>query len=379
MHRNHYLSTNAHRRIPAILLTAVAVMAVLLAAAPANAHTEAIAGRRDPLVFLGNHTLPPMIYRKDGRAAGIVVDLAEALAARMGQPVQLLYMNWTQAQQMVREGRADALLQINSSPEREAVFDFSDPLLESEFSIFVPSARKNIYDLSSLDGLRVGVEEKGLPTQVLGRRPRIDVVVVPDIVSGFRHLAAGTVDAVVVDRWVGEFVLAENGIEGIRAAGEPIERSRSAIAVRKGEAELLAAINRALAAIRSDGTYTKILAKWRPQEVVYQTRRQIVHQKMLMGGVLVTFCVSVVWALFLLREIKKRRRVIEELEGALSEIKTLSGLLPICSICKKVRDSQGYWKEIESYIAMHTDADFSHSICEGCVEKHYPELAHDED
>ena len=62
------------------------------------------------------------------------------------------------------------------------------------------------------------------------------------------------------------------------------------------------------------------------------------------------------------------------LENALNEVKTLSGLLPICSYCKKVRDDKGYWKQIENYIQEHSDAQFSHSICQECASKYYPDL-----
>ena len=65
----------------------------------------------------------------------------------------------------------------------------------------------------------------------------------------------------------------------------------------------------------------------------------------------------------------------EELEKALSEVKLLSGFLPICSSCKKVRDDQGYWNQIESYIQEHTEAEFSHSICPDCIQKLYPRFS----
>ncbi len=58
----------------------------------------------------------------------------------------------------------------------------------------------------------------------------------------------------------------------------------------------------------------------------------------------------------------------------LSEIKTLRGILPICSYCKQIRDDKGYWSQIESYIRKHSDAEFSHGICPECAKKHYPDL-----
>ena len=66
-------------------------------------------------------------------------------------------------------------------------------------------------------------------------------------------------------------------------------------------------------------------------------------------------------------------KIVEKLEISLSEVKTLTGLLPICASCKKIRDDRGYWNQIESYIKERSDADFSHSICPECADKLYPE------
>ena len=60
---------------------------------------------------------------------------------------------------------------------------------------------------------------------------------------------------------------------------------------------------------------------------------------------------------------------IRDLQDALSEIKTLQGLLPICSYCKRIRDDQNYWSQIEGYISKHSDARFSHGICPECYER----------
>ena len=77
-------------------------------------------------------------------------------------------------------------------------------------------------------------------------------------------------------------------------------------------------------------------------------------------------------------EIKKtaeeREQLIEELQSAIDKIQTLSGLLPICGSCKKIRDDQGYWNQIEAYISKRSKAEFSHSICPGCAKELYPDL-----
>ena len=71
---------------------------------------------------------------------------------------------------------------------------------------------------------------------------------------------------------------------------------------------------------------------------------------------------------------QKREQVIRDLKSALSEIKQLSGLLPICSVCKKIRDDKGYWNQVETYISDHSEADFSHSFCPDCAHNLYGDL-----
>ena len=71
---------------------------------------------------------------------------------------------------------------------------------------------------------------------------------------------------------------------------------------------------------------------------------------------------------------KEKEETIAELREAALKIRTLSGMLPICSHCKKIRDDKGYWNQIESYIRTHSEAEFSHSICPECVNKLYPDL-----
>ena len=69
---------------------------------------------------------------------------------------------------------------------------------------------------------------------------------------------------------------------------------------------------------------------------------------------------------------QERERLIKDLQDALDKVKMLSGLLPICASCKRIRDDSGYWKQIEAYLRDHSEAEFSHSICPACVKKLYP-------
>jgi hypothetical protein len=84
----------------------------------------------------------------------------------------------------------------------------------------------------------------------------------------------------------------------------------------------------------------------------------------------------------LFRNLKQNEETLQEeqkrLKEALARVKTLSGLLPICSVCKKIRDDQGYWNQIEKYLEEHSEAEFSHGICPNCAKDIYPQLKLDD-
>jgi ABC-type amino acid transport substrate-binding protein len=204
-----------------------------------KAHPDSRETGERPVLLLANESLPPMNFMKHGRPSGIVIDLAEALSKHMHRPVEIRLMDWAEAQQLVLDGRADALLQINPSPERMKFYDFSDPLLTTEFTIFTSVNRLGVTSMHDLRGLKVGVEKQGLPVSLVREDPEIIVEIIPDLIQGFRMLSAGTVDAVIADRWVGAYIVAENDIRGVKLIEHPVSRSQSAIAVKKGGRDLL--------------------------------------------------------------------------------------------------------------------------------------------
>ncbi len=74
---------------------------------------------------------------------------------------------------------------------------------------------------------------------------------------------------------------------------------------------------------------------------------------------------------------EEQKKLITELQDALASIRTLRGMLPICSSCKKIRDDRGYWNQIEAYVSEHSEAEFSHGLCPECAKKLYPEYHHE--
>ena len=79
--------------------------------------------------------------------------------------------------------------------------------------------------------------------------------------------------------------------------------------------------------------------------------------------------IAIEFALYKSRMEGERNLLIRRLQDALEHVRTLSGMLPICSYCKKIRDDKGYWNQLEAYLSEHSDTEFTHSICPDCAEK----------
>jgi hypothetical protein len=92
-------------------------------------------------------------------------------------------------------------------------------------------------------------------------------------------------------------------------------------------------------------------------------------------GIIILIAGSVLFVRVTSPLIAKLRDTISRLETALKNVKVLKGLIPICASCKKIRDDRGYWNHLESYIKVHSDADFTHGLCPECTKKLYPEIS----
>jgi hypothetical protein len=90
---------------------------------------------------------------------------------------------------------------------------------------------------------------------------------------------------------------------------------------------------------------------------------------------LTSFLVIALTMAQLSRTLAEERRLRVEVQTALHEVKQLRGMLPICSSCKRIRNDEGSWEQIEQYVRSHSDAEFTHGLCPECVRKLYPEIA----
>lgn len=264
---------------------------------------------QEPLIFLVNANIVPIAYEENGIAKGVVVDIAKALGEKLDRPIEVIAMEWPEAQAKVLSGEADALLQVNRTPAREASFSFSVPLLRSEFVIIRRLEDFDIHRESDLEGKRVGVEMGGYAHDLIGKNDGIEMVLVLKALEGLELLRSKHVDAFVVDRWVGEYALAQNRISRLHIAREPLETSYSHIAVRKGDDQLLEQINYGLQEINSDGTLAEILDSWRGKNVIYITEESVIRIALLTVIAMLLVISSI--AIFFVVKLKKLNKTLE--------------------------------------------------------------------
>jgi len=124
---------------------------------------------------------------------------------------------------------------------------------------------------------------------------------------------------------------------------------------------------------RSAGYFTALLATitW---TVVDYFGRPSLTLSLVTWSIVIQFILFNVFAYIIsqIREIMNDyQQLNDELEDALAEVKRLSGFLPVCSWCKRIRDERGRWQQMEAYIAQHSEADFSHGICPDCAKKNF--------
>jgi diguanylate cyclase (GGDEF)-like protein/PAS domain S-box-containing protein len=163
------------------------------------------------------------------------------------------------------------------------------------------------------------VEGGGFPVNFLKPHSGIQLVTVPSWHMAFEMLGAGQLDAVFVDRWVGEYELSSSHIEGISVVDPPLVSSQSRIAVRRGNVELLARINAGLASMAKDGTRQAILERWQGKQVVYVTRQEYERSTWLLALAAMGVLVVSMGALALhLRQIRSRNAELLQVQEQLS-------------------------------------------------------------
>ncbi|KAF1009824.1 MAG: L-cystine-binding protein FliY [Pseudomonas fluorescens] len=209
-------------------------------------------------------TYPPFSFvGEDGKLTGFEVEFSEALAKELGVKVKLQATPWDGILAALESKRLDAVInQVTISEERKKKYDFSEPYTIS--GIQALTLKKNVDSIKSaadLAGKKVGV---GLGTNyeqwLKDNAPKAIIKTYNDDPTKFQDLRIGRIDAILIDR-LAALEYAKKAPD-TAAAGEAVSRQEAGIALRKGEPELLAAVNQAIDKLRADGTLKKLSEKY---------------------------------------------------------------------------------------------------------------------
>jgi cystine transport system substrate-binding protein len=210
-------------------------------------------------------TYPPFNYQDEsGKLTGFEVELAEALAKELGVKAEFQPTKWDGILAALESKRLDVVInQVTISDERKKKYDFSTPYTVSGIQALVRKGTEGeIKTAADLAGKKVGV---GLGTNyeqwLKDNVPQADIRTYDDDPTKFQDLNVGRIDAILVDR-LAAFEMVEKTGGKLAVTGEPFSRQEAGIALRKGNPELLAALDKALAKLKADGTLKQLSEKW---------------------------------------------------------------------------------------------------------------------
>ncbi|MFO7570492.1 MAG: PAS domain S-box protein, partial [Smithellaceae bacterium] len=230
--------------------------------------------------------------------------------------IDLQLMDWHQAQQMVQDDRADAVISMSITEARKKIYDFSDVITHFEFSLFLREGTVGVDSLADLEGKKVAVFRGGYPHHLLRHHKSITLVPVLSHPEGFRLLESGAVTAFATDQWVGSYTIQRLDLRGFTLEREPFAVQESAIAVKKGNKALLAEINLALTGLQKAGKIDRIEDKWRRKKMVFTTEEKVqAFVQRMAGGAAVILCLLMAgWVWVLKRQIRQRKKAETELK-----------------------------------------------------------------
>lgn len=210
-------------------------------------------------------TYPPFSFQDErGKLTGFEVEFAEQLAQHLGVKAKLQPTKWDGMLASLDSKRIDVVInQVTISDERKKKYDFSTPYTISGVQALTMKAKAgSISKPEDLAGKKVGVGlgsnyEQWLRDNVKG----VDIRTYDDDPTKYQDLRSGRLDAILVDRLAALDLVKKTG-DTMAVAGAPFSRLESGVALRKGNEDLLNAINQAIAAMQKDGSLTKLSEKW---------------------------------------------------------------------------------------------------------------------
>jgi signal transduction histidine kinase len=214
-------------------------------------------------VFVGHDELAPYSFSSNGSPSGYMVDLVRILSVTIGRDIDIKLMPWDECIAQLKAGSADGLIGAPIYREREKYLDYSIPVAEVEYAIFVEKRNTYVNSLKSLEGTLVGVHEESLIIDTLKKNKNITLVQTKTFNEALKKLENREITAVVAEKNVTLYYIQQEKFKDLKIVGVPIGAVYPySLAVREGDTELLESINRGIETLKDNETLLKLQRKW---------------------------------------------------------------------------------------------------------------------
>lgn len=346
---------------------------------------------------------PQYTTDKYGKPSGFAIEILEEIAELSNVKIKYIqYDNWHETIDALKEGKVNLIPNLGITKERENELIFTSPIETFPLSIIIRKSTYNIYTIENLKGKNVGTVKANAGTALIKDRYDIKKEVFSNVNEALFSLLSGNCDALIYPGPVIMDIAAKAGLSNrIKITGPPLSEIKRAMAFRKTNTDLKNKFDLAVQEFYGSPQYWNIYKKWHGKPKQYWTLGKVIALMSIIFFIVII--VLIIWRyksiISLNRKLKSALDVVtyteqklqeandtleskvhlrtqqltdanNKLMEALEKVHDLRGLLPICSMCKRVKDDDGYWSQVESYIEGHSHAKFSHGFCPECAEKY---------
>lgn len=301
---------------------------------------------------------------------GMSADYLKLFSEQLGMSVELYpTKSWHETLNAAKSHKCDVIPFAKTSEERKSYFNFTTPYLTIPYVIATKTDEFFIEDISqALDKTFAVIRGYLIADELRKKYPGIQLVEVESNREGIQKVRNGEAFGYIGATATLAYALHRENISNIKIAGQLPLGFELGVATRKDEPLLHDLFQKAVDNLTQDEK-KRIHDKWIAVNI-YK-----IMNYTLLWTVLAVIAIILIIIGESYRRISKANQSLTllntELVATLAENKTLKGIIPICSYCKKIRDDEGFWDQVEYYISQHTQAEFSHSFCPDCEEKAY--------
>lgn len=310
------------------------------------------------------------------RHTGIIADLLEIVGRNTGITFSAIHTDtWEKSVKGVKEGKAQMFSAITHNSDREKYLNFTTNDIYTYPAVLVAQfGDKTVYlDMETdFKGKKIGiVKSSGLGRYIQKKYPALDYVEITSTDEGFRKVRSKKIDLFAINTVTARYYIEKKGFDDLKVATRLDYIYHLKIAVSKTmPPEVITILDKALSSI-SEEEFKGVFHKWTAVAEKSATNWKLVTQ---ISAIFLFIILFLAWNTRMLKlAVSEKTKDLSErnaeLNNALNEIKTLQGIIPICSYCHSIRDDRGAWNKIEAYLAEHSEARLSHGVCPHCEAK----------